>query len=344
MEYFSRLFGNQKTKNRMANAIIKNTLPHAFLINGAKGSGKKTLALEIAAALNCKERGKSGVKLPCHTCNNCRRIREGLFPDVRIIKRGDKKMSIGVEEIETMRDDIILSSTESDFRIYIIDEAHRITPQAQNSMLKVLEEPPEGVVIMLLAEEADKILTTIKSRVQSIVMQRFGNDEMLLFLREHSDKARYMHASEQETLDGIIMSSDGRIGQALVLIDESDAADEMKRRREYTKRFVAALKQSTPYKELFETVKELPRDRIEYNAALEEILSALRDLTVLKYDKSAPMLFYTSRKDARELSDKISSRRLFALYDLIKATLEDNSKNANIGAQSANLSAKIKLI
>ncbi len=344
VEYFSRLFGNEKTKSHMANAILKNTLPHAFLITGARGSGKKTLAYEIAAALNCENRVSGTTALPCHSCNNCRRIKEGLFPDVHTLRRDEKKMSIGVDEIEAMRSDIILSSTESDFRIYIIDEANRITPQAQNSMLKVLEEPPLGVIIILLAEEADKILTTIKSRVQSIAMERFSKEVLHDYLIEKSERARFLSRSEPEGLEGIIMASDGRIGTALTLLDDGDASASLKARRALTEEFVNALFQNTSYRELLGVVKELPGGRVEYRAALEEIASALRDLTVLKYDKGAPLLFYTSRKEAMKICEKMTAKRLFALYDLIKASIEDNAKNANMGVQNANLCAKIKLI
>lgn len=343
-KYFPRLLGNQDTKNRLCGAVLKNTLPHAFLVVGAYGSGKKTLALELAAALNCENRNNENYALPCHECNTCRRIRENLFADLHFVKRDSKKMSIGVEEIHKMRDDMILSANESDYRIYVIDEAEKITPQAQNAMLTILEEPPAGVVILLLASEADKILTTIKSRTQIIAMQRFSSSELLGFLKEKSDKARTLEITDEEKLSGLLIAADGRIGQALALIDDTRASLEITERREMALGLVQKFGQNTPFSELFLATKELPTGRVEFKEALEELLLALRDLILVKYDRNAPLVFFTSHESAREISGKMNTKRLFGIYDVLKKTLEDNAKNANIGAAIANLAAQIKLI
>lgn len=343
-EYFPKLLGNRDTKKRLCGAILKNTLPHAFLVVGAYGSGKTTLATELAAALNCENKFNENFSLPCHECNTCRRIRENLFADLHFIKRDSKKMSIGVEEIHRMRDDMILSANESDYRIYVIEEAEKITPQAQNAMLTILEEPPVGVVIMLLANEADKILTTIKSRAQSIAMQRFGEAELLDFLKKMSDKARTMEAFDKEKLSGILIAADGRLGQALALIEDGKASIEITERRELVLEIISKLSKNTPFSELYLETKELPTGRVEFRETLEELLSALRDLILVKYDGKAPLIFFTSRDEAKEISGKMSAKRLFAIYDIIKKALEDNAKNANIGAAIANLAAAIKLI
>ncbi len=343
-KYFPRLLGNQDTKKRLCGAVLKNTLPHAFLVVGAYGSGKKTLSLELAAALNCENKNNENFSLPCHECNTCRRIRENLFADLHFIKRDSKKMSIGVEEIHKMREDMILSANESDYRIYVIEEAEKITPQAQNAMLTILEEPPSGVVIMLLASEADKILTTIKSRTQAIAMQRFSKSELLGFLKEKSDKARAMEIADREKLSGTLIAADGRIGQALALIEDTRASLEITERRELTLEFVKKLGQNTPFSELYLATKELPTGRVEFKEALEELLLALRDLILVKYDAGAPLVFFTSQEAAREISGKMNTKRLFGIYDIVKKTLEDNAKNANIGAAIANLAAEIKLI
>jgi len=342
--YFPRLFGNADTKKRLCGAILRNTLPHAFLVVGAQGSGKKTLALELIAALNCENKFNENFSLPCHECNTCRRIRENLFSDLHFIRRDSKKMSLGVDEIHKMREDMILSSNESDFRVYVIEEAEKLTPQAQNAMLTVLEEPPAGVVIMLLANEADKILTTVKSRAQSIPMQRFSESELLAYLKDKSDKARLMALNEKEKLSGIFIAADGRIGRALALIDDTRATSEIISKREFTEGFIDKLPKSTPFSELYLALRDLPTGRAELRESLEEILLALRDLILIKYDRHAPLVFFTSKNRALELSDKINTKRLFSIYDVIKNALEDNAKNANISATIANLAAEIKLI
>ena len=131
-KYFSALFGNEATKARIGRAITDGTLPHAFLVSGPEGSGKATLATEIAAALNCERRG--GGELPCHMCNSCRRIKDGSFIDVKWLEKPKDKMTIGVGEVRTFREDMFLSATESDYKVYIIDDADRMTPNAQNAL------------------------------------------------------------------------------------------------------------------------------------------------------------------------------------------------------------------
>ncbi len=341
---FSEIIGNESTKNRFASAVLKNTLPHAFLFIGASGSGKKTLARELAAALNCENRENGALPLPCRTCNTCRRIASGLFTDIHSIKRETDKMSIGVGVIEKMREDMMLSATESEYRIYIIEEAEKITPQAQNAMLKILEEPPAGVIIILLAEEADKILTTIKSRVQTVHMERFSSDDMLALLKEKSTSARDMESSNPEGLKSIISAADGRLGKALLLLESKDAAEEISERREFVMGIIAALRQNAPFKELYTAVSAIPKSRAEFREAVEDVLSAVRDLLLLKHDKNVPLLFFTSRDEALGAGEKINIKRLLSVYDIFERALEDNSKNANIGAQTANLAAQIKLI
>ena len=162
--FFPSIFGNSFHKNRIATAILEGRLPHALLIDGPGGSGKRLFALEIASALNCECANDDTRPLPCGRCNSCRRIKEGSFTDVKVLSRSDQKATIGVKEIKDFRADMYLSATESKYKIYIIDEAEKMTTEAQNALLIILEEPPKNVVILLLASGTDSILTTIKSR------------------------------------------------------------------------------------------------------------------------------------------------------------------------------------
>ena len=114
-KYFSELYGNDAVKARLGAAIESGTLPHAFLVIGAEGSGKKTLTLELAAALNCESKGDKPATLPCHRCNSCRRIAEGNYTDITRLKRQSGKATIGVEEIRVFREDMYLSPNRIQF-------------------------------------------------------------------------------------------------------------------------------------------------------------------------------------------------------------------------------------
>lgn len=342
-EYFPALYGNEAVKARLGASIESSTLPHAFLIIGAEGSGKKTLALELAAALNCENKNNSVHSLPCGRCNTCRRIKEGNFTDITSLKRSGDKATLGVEEVRLFREDMFLSPTESNFKLYVIEEADRLTPNAQNALLTVLEEPPKNVIILLLSESGDKILTTIKSRAQTIAMQRFCADVMRDYVIRRSDKAALYAKTSPEVLDGILMSADGRIGRALTLLSDKEAK-EMSADRALTERIINAIRYSAPYSEFHSVLSELPTSRAEFCEALESLICAVRDITLLRLAPEIPLLFYTDRQNAISISSEINTKKLIAIYEIFKDALEDATKNVGIAAVTAELGARIKLI
>ena len=342
-EYFSDLYGNTAVKERLGRAIENKTLPHAFLLVGPDGSGKKTLASLLAEAINCERRDDLGSPLPCGVCNTCRRIKEGNFTDIAWLKRSDGKATIGVDEVRLFREDMFLSPTESLTKVYVIEDAECLTPNAQNALLTVLEEPPTNVVILLLATEGDKMLTTIKSRAQLVSMQRFDAEALKKYLIRTNERASLLSRTDEEALDGILMSSDGRIGQALALFSDKDAK-ESRADRETAAAVIAALMPNKDYAELYTAISRLPSQRTEFREALELIMTALRDITLVKFDSEAPLLFYTRRDEAQELSRDIPAKRLLTIYDLVKDALLDVQRNVGISAISADLSVKIKLI
>ena len=334
--FFNRLYGNEKAKQRLSSAILSNTLNHALMICGPEGSGKKALATEICAALNCENKTDALSPLPCGRCNNCRRIYGDNYPDIKRLKRESTKATIGVEELRLLREDMFLSATESEYKIYIIEEADKMTPNAQNALLKVLEEPPRAVMILLLCEEADKILTTVKSRAQAITMQRFSAEQTVDYL---VSRGKIQAEGKAKAIEDI-MSADGRIGRAIEILT---APDTVKAERESVIAILKALRVGAPYSELYTAVNALPQKRAELGEALDTLSVALADLIKHKSDKNAPLTFFINAEAARELSEGISTKRLLSVYDAVRDAAIDNSRNANISALTSCLGAKIKL-
>ncbi|MBO5908153.1 MAG: AAA family ATPase [Clostridia bacterium] len=340
-EYFTRLVGNDETKNRIGSLIDAGRMPHAFLISGASGSGKMTLATEIAASLNCERRGESNSPLPCGKCDACRRIYESNFTDVKVLRKPTDRATIGVEPIKLLREDMFLSATESDYKIYIIDDAELMTPEAQNALLKVLEEPPTEIVIMLLTATPDKILTTIKSRVQHISTTLFTDAELEEHLCARSDSARMLKNTSPDKLRAIVMSSGGRLGEAEALMDRKRAAV-CESEREDVLRIVRSVRHGSGYGETYSAMSVLPTKRAELSRMLELLLSALRDLVTLRHSPEARLLFFTSREECISLSDSIGWRRLYEIYDAVCKAYEYCSMNANVSNLVANLTAQIR--
>ncbi len=334
---FTRLYGNGDIKTRLGSAVLSGRQNHALLICGPRGSGKHTLTREIAAALNCENRDNESFALPCALCNTCRRIYEDNFPDIKRLSRDASKATIGVEELRLFREDMFLSATESSYKIYVIEEADRLTPNAQNALLKVLEEPPKNVVIILLSEESDKILTTVKSRAQLVTMQRFTGEEIEKYLSGTSLGA----SIDASRLAEDVMSADGRIGRAVEIIKSPEKTEES---RKITLDIIRALRTGAPYSELYSAIAELPAKRAELADAISEILLAISDLVKIKLSADAPLSFFAKREYGENISEGIAPKKLFSAYDALMSAAEDNSKNANISALISALGAKIKLI
>ncbi len=337
--YLTAVVGNDRTRARLGESVVRGTVSHAYLIEGPSGSGKHTLALELAAAMNCERR--EGGALPCHSCNNCRRIMAREFPDVKYLAKAKDKATIGVGEVSDFKEDMYLSATESEYKIYVIESADLMTPQAQNSLLITLEEPPRNVVIMLLCEQADKLLTTIRSRVQYIAMARFTSAEIEAYVTEHSAEARRLKSTDKKRLDSIVLASDGCIGQALRLTDPR-LAEENERRRSVTEGIVRAMVAKASYAALLSAMGELSQKRAELSTELESVMLALRDMIAKKLNTGAEPLFFTSDEELAELVREFDLKRLNYLFDSVCDAYEDNQKNANIAMLITNLTAKIK--
>ena len=337
--YFPAVYGNENTKKRIGRAIKDKRAPHAYLIDGGEGSGKLTLALSIAAALNCEKTGKEEHSLPCGDCSSCKRILNKIHPDVKILEKDSDKATIGVRQIKDFREDMFLSPTEAEGKVYIIRDADKMTVEAQNALLIVLEEPPHGTKIILLASGCDKILTTIKSRAQYISMERFSESELVRYLEEN-------HLSSgltKEKLSHLILLADGRIGRARALVN-SEELEEWEKMREDCFLLLASFKAGAESSLIYRTVTGLPDKRQLIVPILEQTQNALRDLITVKYSEIAPLLFFTNTNEARDYADAIGRARAQRLFDLISSLLEDFSQNANVNAALHSFAASIKEI
>ena len=340
--YFTKLFGNEATKNRISLSIESGKLPHALLIDGEEGSGRFTLALQIAAALNCENRHNNSHPLPCGVCNSCQRVYSLGFADLSVLEREKGKANIGVDEVREFRKDMYLSATESEHKIYIIREAERMTPEAQNALLIVLEEPPPKVLIILITAGTDKLLSTINSRVQYIAMSRFTTDEIDSYLSSNHPTLSSLKRTSPDRYKGILVGADGRIGRALALA-EPKASMELENQRESIISFVKSLRPKVPYGELYGILLSLPKDRVELTEMLEGIIVALRDLVALRRGIATDMLFFTDRREAEIIAKEIGLQRLLKIYDIVIDTQRECAKFANNSLLITNMGLKIKL-
>ena len=206
---FDSLLGNDRLKHNLTAALARNRISHFYLISGPEGSGKKTLAQLLAAGILC-----SGSDSPCLTCSACRKVMADTHPDFITVQDPEHK-NISVSIVRQIRDDMFVLPNEADKKIYVFSQDLGI--EGQNALLKILEEPPSYGVFMLLTDNPEKLLPTVRSRCTHLQLQALQED----ILRHRLQKD--FPAAEKETISAAISRSGGYLGQALQLLQD-DAA------------------------------------------------------------------------------------------------------------------------
>lgn len=197
MNEFDKIYGNEDVKSLFASCIKEKRLSHAYMLVGPAGCGKKTFTHAIAAELARHDGAEEAV---------VERIKSGHSPDVLTIPTEEKR--IGIDTVRSFVSTVYLTPNELDFKMYIFDEADRLTPQAQNALLKIIEEPPKRVYIFLLAKNPGALLQTVRSRVISVNMQTFEPQEVQKYLADDEAFA----AADEARMDFAMKMSGGALG------------------------------------------------------------------------------------------------------------------------------------
>ncbi len=204
---FESLLGNERLKENLAESLAKGRISHFYLIAGPEGSGKHTLARLLAAAILCQ-----GKKKPCFACGPCRKVMDGNHPDFITVDDPEKK-TVSVELIRQARADIYIQPNESEHKIYLFPRAQDMGLPGQNALLKVLEEPPKYAVFLLLADNPDKLLPTVRSRCTELNMQALPEEVLRKQLRRDFPQA------QDDDISAAIFRSGGFLGQARQLLE-----------------------------------------------------------------------------------------------------------------------------
>ncbi len=330
-EIFPKIIGNEELCARLARSLLsdKPDLPHAYIIEGAYGTGKHTLALELSKALVCENRTTSSASaLPCGECRNCRNISRGACPDVIEIGT-DGKASVGVDAIRDLRRDVHIYPNDLERKIYIINDAHTMTVQAQNALLLTLEEPPAYAFILLLCENSALMLETIKSRAPIIRLKPLSPEdtERAMLLAEPSLETK--RRTEPALFDDVIMSADGSAGLAIDLLSGKEAAKIAEARRASEKFCILAANAAKKAELLIHVTEVCTSTRETAKEQLESFSLAIRDLALLKRDGDAALRFFSDRERATVLSDSFSLRKLLLISDALLEAITALERNSN---------------
>ncbi len=209
---FEEIIGQERVTRTLQNAIRTQRVVHAYLFAGHRGTGKTTTARILAKALNCAQ---GPTATPCNACAQCEAIGGGYAVDVIEI---DAASNRGIEEVRELRDRIRLAPAEGRYKVYIIDEAHMLTPEAANALLKTLEEPPAHAVLILVTTEPHRLPPTILSRCQRFDFRRVSTRQIVARLRHIAQVEGF--AVEDRALTLIASSADGSVRDAESMLDQ----------------------------------------------------------------------------------------------------------------------------
>ena len=202
---FEELLGNERLKENLISSLSRGRVSHFYLISGPAGSGKRTLARLLSAAILCRGQGK-----PCLSCGPCRKVLAGNHPDLITVEDPEHK-NVAVKIVRQMRDDMFVRPNESDYKIYLFPQDLGI--EGQNALLKILEEPPHYGVFILLTDNPEKLLPTVRSRCTELKMQSLPETVLLPKLRRDFPEA------SPEDLEAAMFRSGGFLGQAMELLE-----------------------------------------------------------------------------------------------------------------------------
>lgn len=280
---------NKRAQETLAAFVNGGRFPHALLLEGPEGSGRRTFAREIAAALFCR-----GEHKPCGSCNQCRKVLEQNHPDVEYYGGDGSRRSFHIDTIRQLRQNAWLLPGEAPCRVCVLCGAENMTDQAQNALLKILEEPPEHTVFILTAENRSMLLPTILSRVQTIRLEPLTPAEILPVLRERCPD------QPGEKLEWAAETAD-TIGQALALL----ADESLQKHAQLAQRMLELLCNGSEY-DLLTAVEPVSRKRED----LLEVCTQLRQLLTVELTRAA------SGGESRFSTRRIT-RMLEALDDLL---------------------------
>ena len=312
---------NRTEKEKLLSEIASGKLSHAYLIEGGEGCGKTYFARFAAAAVLC-----TGDKPPCGKCPSCVKALAGSHPDLFYFSP-DKKASMGVETVRDIKKSLFFMPNDGDRKVYIIDDAQKMTVQAQNALLKFIEEPPASVLFFIVADKKESLLPTVVSRTRIISLAPSDNADIRRFLMSESKK------SGGEQIDEAINMAEGSPGKALKLL-----CRDFSRQRQLCLDFMPVLVSTSKSDAMaFMLSMKLNRDGVKEFFTL--LMTALADVMNARFGRATRLL---SRDAAAEYAKSITDRKNAYLFDLATEAVVRAGENANINLLLMTFAARLK--
>ena len=303
MAKFTDIIGQEQIKEHLRNAISTGKVSHAYIINGERSSGKEFIARVFAMALQCE---KGGVE-PCEECHSCRQALSGNQPDILYVSH-EKPNTIGVEDIrEQINGDIGVKPYSSRYKIYIMNEGEKMTVQAQNALLKTLEEPPEYAVILILTTQVEALLPTILSRCVVLNMKPVPDELVKKYLMEELKVPDYK-------ANICVAFARGNIGKAKLLA----ASEEFEKVKDEAVTLVKYIN-DMEISDIVKAIKKISEYKFDVNDYLDILSAWYRDVLLFKATKDINSLIF---KEEIQQIMRVSDRSTYEGIETIVNALQ----------------------
>ena len=313
MAGFNEIVGHEQIKEHLQNAIKMEKVSHAYIINGPKLSGKMMLAEAFATALQCENGDPCG----CMQCKSCRQAADRNQPDIIYVSH-EKPNNISVDEIRAqLNNDIAIKPYSSRYKIYIIDETEKMNQQAQNALLKTIEEPPAYGIIMLLTTNADSFLQTIRSRCITLNLKSVKDT----VIKEHLMSKYHIPDYQAEVCTAF---AQGNVGKGIQLASSEDFNELKKEVLQLLKRI-----DDIDISELGAAVKRITEYKLSINDYFDLMMVWYRDVLYNKATNDVNKLIF--KDEVYEIKKQAAKHSYQGIEEIIKAL--DTAKvrlNANV--------------
>ena len=300
MNNWDNIIGNEQVKEYLMTAIKTGILSHSYIIAGADGMGKMMLAKCFAQALLCEN--KTGH--PCGQCHSCKQMQSGNHPDVIFVKH-EKVNTIGVDDIRNgLVNDMLIKPYSSEHKIYIVDEAEKMSLQAQNALLKTIEEPPTYGIVILLTSNIEASLPTILSRCMVLNMKPVSDKQMDTYLKQKGLESR--------VIDTVLLFAQGNIGRAekMALSEEFFSLVEQIL---YILKNIADMK----FEQLLDSVDQLEKYKINITECLDYMQLWYRDVLLFKATSDGNLIVF--KDEIRYISNAAKRSTYNGIESIMKA-------------------------
>lgn len=304
MGSFKDVVGHKDIINYIRNAVLNDKVSHAYILNGERGSGKKLLANLFAMTLLCEQGGQD----PCNRCHSCKQAESGNHPDIIRVTH-EKPNSISVDDIRTQVNNTVdIKPYQGPYKVYIIPQADLMTPQAQNALLKTIEEPPEYAVFLLLTENAETLLATINSRCVMLKLRNIKDTLIKKYLMENLQIPDYK-------ADVCTAFAQGNMGRAIMLAN-SEHFNEIREEAVQLLKYIHEMELS----EIVSAVKNITVYKLEIVDYLDIIMIWYRDVLLYKATKDVDKVVF---KDQMTYIKEQARKSSYEGIELILKSLEN---------------------